>query len=135
MKVSFKFLALAFSWAFIGLYTVKWGYIKQRSGIEQKYFLHGNSLISVYNSHATSFLCFRLVTEGVCSPFKKFSKCPHDLWPFIFALLTILKRRNLISRWCFETKLWSKVSFSQCVQGCAETTAWFIQYIYIIQVL
>ena len=28
--------------------------------------------------------------------------------------------------WCLETKLWSKVTFSQCVQGYAEMSVWFV---------
>ena len=61
------------------LHTVKWGYIEQQGNIEQSYFFHGNSLISFYNSHVASCLCFRSVTEGFCSPLEKFSKCPHNL--------------------------------------------------------
>ena len=54
-------------------------YIEQRGDIEQSYLFHGNSLISVYNSHVAICLCFRLVTEGFCSPLQKFSKCFRDL--------------------------------------------------------
>ena len=66
--------------------NIKWGYIEQRGDIEQSYFFHGNSLISFYNRHVASCLCFISVTEGFCSPLQKFSKCPHNLWLSFFCL-------------------------------------------------
>ena len=67
--------------------TIKWGYIEQWGDIEQSYFFHGHSLISVYNSHVASCLCFRSATEGFCSPLQKFSKCPPRPLTFFFCLI------------------------------------------------
>ena len=67
--------------------------------IEQSHFLHGNSLISVYNRHVARCLYFRSITESLCFPTPRFFKCPNE------------------KIWCFETKLWSKINFSQHVQG------------------
>ena len=60
----------------------------------------------------TRCLCFRLHTEGLRSPTSKFFKSPHNFWPCF-----LLKRQLLNEKiWCLETKLWSKVIFSQRVQ-------------------
>ena len=84
--------------------------------------LSTETLNSVYNSHVTRCLCFRLFTEGFCSPTPKFMKCFHNLWP------SFLPKRQFSNEkiWCLETKLWLKVIFSQCVQGYAETYVWFV---------
>ena len=71
--------------------TAKWGNIEQWGDTEQSYPFHGNSLNSAYNSHITRCLCFRLLTEGFCSPTSKFLKYPHNLWPSFFAKTTIFK--------------------------------------------
>ena len=49
-------------------HTFKSGDIEQWDDIEQSYLFHGNSLIIVYNNSVASCFCFRLVTEGFCSP-------------------------------------------------------------------
>ena len=102
--------------------NIKWGDIEQWGDNEQSYPFHGNSLNSAYNIHITRCLCFRLITEGFCSPTSKFLKCPHDLWPSFFAWTTIFKWKNLM----FKTKLCSKVIFSKCIQRYVETSAWFV---------
>ena len=97
------------------------GNIEQRGDIEQSYLFHGNSLNSVFNSYVTRCLCFRLLTEGFCSPTSKFVKCSHNLWP------SFLKQQFSNGKiWCLEAKLWSKVVFSQRVQGYAEISVWFV---------
>ena len=103
--------------------TAKWGDIEQRCDIEQSYPFHGNSLVnSSYNIHVTRCLCFRLHTEVFCSPTPKFFKCPHNPWP------SLLPKQKFSNKkiWCLETKLWTKVTFSQRVQGYAETSVWFV---------
>ena len=76
--------------------TVKWVDIKQQGDIEQSYLFHRNSLISEYNSHAARCLCYRLATEGFCSPHPKFFKYPHDLQLSFFAWNAIFKWKNLM---------------------------------------
>ena len=52
---------------------------------------------------------------------------PEIFFPTTFDLLFLPKGQFLNKKiWCFETKPWSKVNFSKCVQGCAETTVWFV---------
>ena len=53
---------------------------------------------------------------------------PHNLWnvPTTFDFLFLPKQQFSNGKiWCLETKLWSKVIFSQLVQGYAETSVWF----------
>ena len=89
----------------------RFGDIEQRGDLEQSYLFHENSLNSVYNSHVAK--CFCLIST-------KFYKCPHDL--------LFLPKRHFSNEkiWCSETKLWSKVNFSQHVQGYSETTVPFV---------
>ena len=59
-----------------------------------------------------------------CSPTPKFMKCSHDLLPSFFAQMTIFKWKNLMFK---ETRLWSKVIFSQRVQGWdMHKHVWFV---------
>ena len=90
--------------------------------IEQSYPFHRNSLNSVYNNHVTRCFCFRLLTEAFCSQ-------PQNLWntPTTFDLLFLPKQQFSNEKiWCLETKIWSKVIFSQHVQRYAETSVWFV---------
>ena len=53
-------------------------------------------------------------------PNSKIFQMSHDLWPSSFDLTTIFQWSSL------ETKLRSKVIFSQLVLGYAETSVWFV---------
>ena len=66
------------------------------------------SLVSVYNSHVASCLCFRLVTESFCpclhSP--NFLPCPHNLRPSFFASLNDNFQTKKLDalKWSFDWK-------------------------------
>ena len=95
--------------------TAKWGNIEQWGDTEQSYPFHGNSLNSAYNSHITRCLCFRLLTEGFCSPTSKFLKYPHNLWPSFFAKTTIFKWKNLMFK---DKALFESYFFKMCPGTC-----------------
>ena len=89
-------------------HTVKWGDIEQQGDIEQSYLFHGNSLISVYNNHFASCLCFRLVTEGFCSPplhLQQFSKCLHMTFDLLFCPNNFQTKKFDVLRQSFDRKL------------------------------
>ena len=102
---------------------VKWGDIEQRGDIGQSYPFHGNSLISASNRHVTRCLRFRLYNESFCFP------QPQNILnvPTTFDLVFLPKRQLWNEKnWCLETKLWSKVIFSQRVHLYEETSALFV---------
>ena len=105
------------TWEIIIHNTVKWGDIEQQSDIEQSYPFHGNSLNSSYNIHAQD-ACVLDCTLNVSVPqSQNFLNVPTT-----FDLLFLPKQKFSNKKvWCLEIKLWLKVTFSQHVQGYAET--------------
>ena len=97
--------------------TVKWG------DIEQPYSFHGNWLNSVYNSHVTWCLWSKIAHWRSLSPTPKFLKSPLSNFDLLFLPKRQFWNENI---WCLETKLWSKVIFSQWIQEYAEISVSFL---------
>ena len=85
--LSVKWQIWKFQWLFqkIRYRVIKWGDIDLNSSgvtLNSHTYLSMEMYWIVSNNHVTRCLCFRLLTEGFCSPTPKFMKCSHNLWPF-----------------------------------------------------
>ena len=86
--LSVKWQIWKFQWLFQKIryrHQVGWHWFEQQwCDIEQSHLPYPWKCTYwiVSNNHVTRCLCFRLLTEGFCSPTPKFMKCSHNLWPF-----------------------------------------------------